>query len=128
LPASLFVACDPGRSPRFANFQNEVALDYGTGNNHYRIDASGLERRSPSLVGAAPVDSGLGIVLASVVSGRDGLAREIKGWIGRHRRPVERAPGTNRNVVEARHQNPIVWTDEILAKEGKTWLMNSPYL
>jgi hypothetical protein len=126
LPVSLFVARDLGRSPRSANFKNEIELGYRTRHNHYSIDASRLEQRSTALVEPASVDFGLGVVLADVVSGRDGVASEIKGRIGRQRRPVERAPGTNRNVVEARHQDPLVWTDEILAKEGKTWRMNSP--
>jgi hypothetical protein len=119
LPTSLFGTCDLGRSPRFANFQDEVELRHSTGNNHHRIDASGLEQRSPSLVGTAPVDSGLGFVLAGVVSGRDGVASAIKGWIRRQRQPVERAPETtNRNVIEAKVTS-TGFTCEILAKEGK---------
>ena len=52
----------------------------------------------------APLDSGLGVVLASVVSGRDGKANRLKGWIGKQQRPVERraSGATNKNVVEAR--------------------------
>jgi hypothetical protein len=112
LPGALFVARDLGSSPGFANFTDEVEPGYGAGNNHHRFDASGLERRSSSMVGTAPVDSGLGFVLAGVVSGRNGVANEIKDWIGKQRRPVERAAGTtNRNVVEARHQSPL---DELM--------------
>ena len=107
LPASLFAARDLGSSSGFANFQNEVELGHRIGNNRHSIDASGLEQRSPSLVGTATVDSGLGFVLASVVSGCNGAASELKGWIGRQRRPVERASGTtNRNVVEAKTSEP----------------------
>jgi hypothetical protein len=103
LPASLFAARDLGSSSGFANFQDEVELGHRTGNNGHSIDASGLDQRSPSLVGTATVDSGLGFVLASVVSGRNGAASGLKGWIGRQRLPVERASGTtNRNVVEAK--------------------------
>jgi hypothetical protein len=94
LPASLFVARDLGSSSRFANFQDEVELGHRTGNNRHSIDASGLEQRSPSLVGTATVDSGLGFVLASVVSGRNGTASGLKGWIGRQRRPRKRAAAT----------------------------------
>jgi hypothetical protein len=55
------------------------------------------------MVGTATVDSGLGVVLAGVVSGRNRTESEIKGWIGRQRRPVERpAETTTRNVVEAK--------------------------
>jgi len=122
LPASLFAARDLGSSSGFANFQNEVELGHGIGNNRHSIDASGLEQRSPSLVGTATVDSGLGFVLASVVSGCNGTASELKGWIGRQGRPMERAAGTtNRNVVEAKTSEPALWTGEILAKEGETW-------
>jgi len=122
LPASLFAARDLGSSSGFANFQNEVELGHRTGNNRHSIDASGLEQRSPSLVGTATVDSGLGFVLASVVSGCNGAASELKGWIGRQRRPMERAAGTtNRNVVEAKTSEPALWTGEILPKEGETW-------
>jgi hypothetical protein len=81
LPTSLFGARDLGSSPGFANFQDEVELGHSTGNNRHSIDASGLEQRSPSLVGTATVDSGLGFVLASVVSGCNGAASELKGWI-----------------------------------------------
>ena len=107
LPASLFGARDLGSSSGFANFQDEVELGHRTGNNGHSIDASGLEQRSPSLVGTATVDSGLGFVLASVVSGRNGAASGLGGWIGRQRRPMERAAGTtNRNVVEANTSEP----------------------
>jgi hypothetical protein len=107
LPTSLFGARDLGSSPGFANFQNEVELGHSTGNNHHSIDASGLEQRSSPLVGTATVDFGLGFVLASVVSGRNGTASGLKGWIGRQRRPMERASGTtNRNVVEAETLEP----------------------
>ena len=107
LPASLFAARDLGSSSGFANFQNEVELGHRTGNNRHSIDASGLGQRSSSLVGTATVDSGLGVVLAGVVSGRNGTASGLKGWIGRQRRPVERASGTtNRNVVEAKTSEP----------------------
>jgi hypothetical protein len=128
LPASLFAACDLGSSPGFASFQDEVELGRRTGNNRHSIDASGLEQRSSSLVGTVTVDSKLGIVLAGVVSARDRMASEIKSWIGRQRRPVERASGTtNRNVVEAKTSQPASWTREMLAKEGKTWRVSSPY-
>ena len=108
LLTSLFGARDLGRSPGFANFKDEVELGHSAGNNHHSIDASGLEQRRSSLVGTASVDSGLGFVLASVVSGRDGTASEQKGWIGRQRRNVERAAGTttNKNVVEAKTSEP----------------------
>jgi hypothetical protein len=101
LPASLFAARNLGTSPGFANFKDQAELGHSTGNNHHGIDGSGLEQRSSSLVGAATVDSGLGVVLAGVVSGRNGTESELEGRIGRQRRPVERAAGTtNRNVVE----------------------------
>jgi hypothetical protein len=103
LPASLFGARDLGSSPGRANFKDEAELGHSTGNNHHGIDGSGLEQRSSSLVGTATVDSGLGVVLDGVVSARNGTESELKGWIARQRRPVERAPGTtNRNVVEAK--------------------------
>ena len=103
LPASLFGARDLGSSPWIANFKDEAELGHSTGNNHHGTDGSGLEQRSSSLVDTATVDSGLGVVLAGVVSGRNGTASGLKGWIGRQRRPVERAAGTtNRNVVEAK--------------------------
>jgi len=107
LPTSLFGARDLGSSPGFANFKDEVELGHNAGNNHHSIDASGLEQRRSSLVGTASVDSGLGFVLASVVSGRNGTASGLKGWIGRQRRNVERAAGTtNKNVVEAKTSEP----------------------
>jgi len=107
LPTSLFGARDLGSSPGFANFKDEVELGHSVGNNHDSIDAFGLEQRRSSLVGAASVDSGLGVVLAGVVSGHNGAASGLKGWIGRQRRPVERASGTtNRNVVEAKASEP----------------------
>ena len=107
LPTSLFGARDLGRSPGFANFQDEVEVGRRTGNNRHSVDASGLEQRSPSLVGIATLDSRLGFVLASVVSGCNGAASELKGWIGRQRRNVERAAGTtNKNVVEAKTSEP----------------------
>jgi hypothetical protein len=120
LPASLFAARDLGSSSGFANFQDEVELGHRTGNNRHSIDASGLEQRSPSLVGTTTVDSGLGFVLASVVSGRNGTASELKGWIGRQRRPMERAAGTtNWNVIEARHQSPLVGLMRSWPRKGK---------
>jgi hypothetical protein len=129
LPASVFGARDLGSSPGFAHFKDEVELGHSTGNNHHSIDASGLEQWSSSLVGTATVDSGLGVVLAGVVSGLNGAASGLNGWIGRQRRRVERASGTaNRNVVEAKTAEPAEWTDEILAKEGQTWRVSSPYL
>ena len=107
LPTSLFGARDLGGSPGFANFKHEAELGHSTGNNHHSINASGLEQRSSSLVGTATVDSGLGFVLASVVSGRNGAASGLGGWIGRQRRTMERAAGTtNRNVVEANTSEP----------------------
>jgi hypothetical protein len=107
LPAALFGARDLGSSPGFANFKDEVELGHGAGNNHHSIDVSWLEQRRSSLVGTASVDSGLGFVLASVVSGRNGAASELKGWIGGQRRPVERAAGTtNKSVVEAKTSEP----------------------
>jgi hypothetical protein len=103
LPVSLFGARHLGTSPGFANFKHEAELGHRTGNHHHGIDGSGLEQRSSSLVGTAAVDSGLGVVLAGVVSGRNGTESELKGRIGRQRRPLERAAGTtNRNVVEAK--------------------------
>ena len=103
LPVPLFVAGDLGSSPGFANFQNEVELGDGSSNSHHGTDASGLEQRSSALVGTATLDSELGIVLASMVSGRERVAGEIKCWFGRQRRPMERAAGTtNRNVIEAK--------------------------
>jgi hypothetical protein len=103
LPASLFGARVLGSSRGFANFKDEAELGHSTGNNHHGAYGSGLEQRSSSLVGTATVDSGLGVVLAGVVSGRNRTESEIKGWIGRQRRPVERpAETTTRNVVEAK--------------------------
>jgi hypothetical protein len=102
LPASVFGARDLGSSPGFANFNDEGELGHNSGHNRHGTDASGLEQRSSSLVGTATVDSELGVVLAGVVSGRNGTESGLKGWIAR-RRPVERAAGTtNRNVVEAK--------------------------
>jgi hypothetical protein len=72
LPASLFGARDLGSSPGFANFEAKAELGHGTGNNHHGVDGCGPEQRSSSLVGTAAVDSGLGVVLAGVVSGRNG--------------------------------------------------------
>jgi len=126
LPSSLFVARDLGSSPRFANFQDEAELGHSTSNNHHSIDASGLEQRSSSLVGTATVDFGLGFVLAGVVFGRDGVASEIKAWIGSQRRPVERAAGTtNRNVVEAKVVSTEFTCEIWLVWEGKAWRVNS---
>jgi hypothetical protein len=103
LPTSLFGARDLGSSPGFANFKDEVELGHSTGNNHHSIDASGLEQWGSSLVGTATLDFGVGFVLARVVSGRNGTASGLNGWIGRQRWPMERASGTtNRNVVEAK--------------------------
>jgi hypothetical protein len=119
LPTSLSGARDLGSSAGSANFKDEVELGHGAGNNHHSIDDSWLEQRRSSLVGAASVDSGLGSVLASVVSGRDGTASELKGWIGRQRRPVERA-----HRVQDIRTRLMDWRD--LAKEGKTWRVNSP--
>jgi hypothetical protein len=119
LPASLFGARDLGSSPWFANLKDEAGLGHSAGNNHHSFDASGLEQGRSSLVGTASVDSGLGFVLASVVSGRDGTASEQKGWIGRQRRPVERA-----HRVQDIRARLMDWRD--LAKEGKTWRVNSP--
>jgi hypothetical protein len=96
LPTSLFGARDLGSSPGFANFKNEAELGHSTGNNHHGIEGSGLEQRSSSLVGTATVDSGLGVVLAGVVSGRNGTESELNGWIARQRRPGERASGNNK--------------------------------
>jgi len=103
LPASLFVARDLGSSPGFANLEAEAELGHDTGHNHHRIDASRLEQQSSSLVGTAAVDIRLGVVRASVVSGRNCTESDLKGWMGRQRRPVERAAGTtNRIVVDAK--------------------------
>jgi hypothetical protein len=71
LPTSLLGTRDLGSSSRFAKFKAEVELGHRTGNDHHRIDASGLEQRSSSLVGATALDSGLDFVLAVMVSGRD---------------------------------------------------------
>ena len=90
LLVSFFVTRDLGSPSGFTNFQDEVELGYPTRHNHHSIDASRLEQRSAALVESAPVDSGLGVVLASVVSGRDGLACKIKDQIGRQRRPMGR--------------------------------------
>jgi hypothetical protein len=71
-------------------------------------------------VGAPTVDSGLGVVLASVVSGRNGAERESKGWIGRQRRPMEWAAGTtNRNVVEAKVMSQDRLVRRVLFGEGR---------
>jgi hypothetical protein len=77
LPTSFFGARNLGSAPGFANFKDEVELVHGASNNHHGTDASGLEQRRSPLVGTASVDSGLGLVLASVVSGRNGTA---SGW------------------------------------------------
>jgi hypothetical protein len=120
LPVSVFVARDLGSPSGFTNFQDEVELGYRTRHNHHSIDASRLEQRSAALVEPAPVDSELGVVLASVVSGRDGLACKIKDQIGRQRRPMERATGTtNWNVIEARHQSPLVGLMRSWPRKGK---------
>ncbi|SRR6266436_3644599 len=104
MPTSLFGTRDLGSSPGFADFKDEVELGHSAGNHHHSIDASGLEQRSSSLVGTAPLDAGLGVVLASVVSGRDGKASGLKGWIGKQRWPMERraSGAANRNVIEAK--------------------------
>jgi hypothetical protein len=129
LPVSVFVARNLGRSPGAANFKDQIELGYRTRHNHHSIDASRLEQGRSALVEPVPLDSRLGVVLAGVVSGRGGLASEIKSWIGRQRRPVERATGaTNENVLEGKTLEPL---DELMrywAKDGKTWRMNSPYL
>ena len=129
LPASLFAARDLGSSSGFANFQNEVDMGGRTGNNRHSIDASGVEQRSPSLVGTVTLDSGLGFVLAGMVSGRHGVAGEIKGWIGRQRRPLEQAAGTtNRNVIEGKIMFTGFTCEMWLVPGRKTWRTNSPYL
>jgi hypothetical protein len=71
LPASVFSARDLGSPSGFANFKDEIELGHSTGNNHYCIDASRLERRSAALVGNATVDFELGPDLAGLVSGCD---------------------------------------------------------
>jgi hypothetical protein len=107
LPTSLFGARDLGSSPGFANFKDEAELGHSAGNSHHSIDASGLEQRRSSLVGTAKVDSGLGFVFASVVSGRNGTTSGLKDWIGKSRRPMERAARTtNKNFVEAKSLEP----------------------
>jgi hypothetical protein len=120
LPASLFGARDLGSSPWFANFKDEAGLGDSTGNNHHGIDGSGLEQRSSSLVGTATMDSGLGVVLAGVVSGRNGTTSRFKGRIGRQRRPVERAHRSQEIRARLMH-----WRDP--AKEGKAWRASSRY-
>jgi len=79
LPTSLFGARDLGSAPGFANFKDEVELGYSAGNNHHSVDASGLEQWRSPLVGTATVDFGLGFVLASLASGRNGTASGLKG-------------------------------------------------
>ena len=79
LLVSFFVTRDLGSPSGFTNFQDEVELGYPTRHNHHSIDASRLEQRSAALVESAPVDSGLGVVLAGVVSGRDRPASGLKG-------------------------------------------------
>src|SRR5271170_8144808 len=71
LPTSVFGARGLGSPPGFANFKDEAELGHSTGNNHHGAYGSGLEQRSSSRVGTAAVDSGLGVVLAGVVSGRN---------------------------------------------------------
>jgi hypothetical protein len=128
LPVSVFVARHLGRPPGSENFKDEIELGYRTRHNHHSIDASRLEQRSAALVESAPLDFGLGLVLAGVVSGRDGLAREIKGWIGRHRRPVERAAGTtNGDVLEAKFTFTNLTCEMQLFPGEKTCQVNSPY-
>ena len=119
LPASLFGARDLGSSPGLANFKDEAELGHSIGSSHHGTDGSGLEQRSSSLVGTATADSGLGVVLAGVVSGRNGTESEIKGWNGRQRRPVERAAGTtNRNVVDAKVMSQDRLVMRVLFREG----------
>jgi hypothetical protein len=72
LPVSLFGARNLGTSPGFANCTHEAELGHSTGNRHHGINGSGLEQRSSSLVGTATVESGMGVVLAGVVSRRNG--------------------------------------------------------
>jgi hypothetical protein len=57
LPVSILIACDLGRSPRFANFKDEIELGYRASHSHHSIDASQLEQRGTALVEPAPVDS-----------------------------------------------------------------------
>ena len=79
LPVSVFVARDLGRSPGSENFKDEIELGYRTRHNHHSIDASRLEQRSAALVEPAPLDFGLGVVLAGLVSRRNGAASGLKG-------------------------------------------------
>jgi hypothetical protein len=120
LPAAVFGARDLGSSSGFANFKDEAELGHGTGNNHHGVDGCGPEQRSSSLVGAATADSGLGVVLAGVVFGRNGMESEVKDWIGRQRRPLGRAAGTtNRNVVEAKVMFQDRLVRRVLLGEGR---------
>ena len=79
LLVSVFVARDLGRSPGFENFKGEIELGYRTRDCHHCIDASRLEQPSAALVEPAPLDFGLGVVLAGLVSGRNGSASGRKG-------------------------------------------------
>ena len=89
LPASVFVARDLGSCPGLATFQNEAELSNRSGPGRHDDDASRVEQRRSALVEPAPVDSELGVVLAGLVSGRDGTASRLQGWMGRQRRPME---------------------------------------
>ena len=115
MPVSLLVARDLGRLPGLANFQDEAELGTRAGCGHHRDDAARVEQRRSA------VDSGLGVVLASVVSGRDGKASWLKGWIGKQRRPMERrASGTtNKNVVEARSTSTGLTCEMWLVRGGR---------
>jgi hypothetical protein len=125
----LFVAGDLGRSPGFANLQDEVELGTGVGDDYHSDDDSRLEQRRSTLVEPVPLDSGLGAVLAGMVSGRNGVESESKDRIGRRqRRSVELAAGTtNRNIVAAKINSSNL-TCEMWLSEKKTWRTNSPYL
>lgn len=83
LPASLLIASDLGRSPGFANFQNEAELGNPAGCGHHRDDASRVEQRRSALVEPAPVDSELGVVLASLVFGGGCVERETARLVDR---------------------------------------------
>ena len=88
---SLFVAGHLGCCPRLPNFQGQAEFGTGVSDGHHVNEDSRLERGSTSLVVTASLDFGMGVVLAGLVSGRDGVASESNDRIGRRRRFVEMA-------------------------------------
>ena len=76
LLASLFVARELGSLPGPASFQGEVELGLHCRSNRHGVDAFRMEQCRTALVEFLPMDSELGVVLASLVFGGGCMERE----------------------------------------------------